>query len=195
MSDSGTPSNSRSNSPISSREEKHTENHAYRTARDTLINEDTSSDQTSLPLPLPPKSPRVSPIFVSKSSTLPLNTKSNDVVPSKKPTNGKTIQNLDQPPELPPKTSRITTTLNKPSDAYLFNSASNETKTKRDPQNDRMPTLGATAMPEIRPVHRSKSKTHRRKMTEDEAVEQLEPIAAKDDPLTRFVFKKKLGSG
>lgn len=65
---------------------------------------------------------------------------------------------------------------------------------------------------EAQPVAR-KSKFSRRKMTEEEAVKELglfflcsldnqsnksyllEPIAATDDPIKRFIIKKKLGSG
>lgn len=123
----------------------------------------------------------------------------------------------EQPPELPPKTTRVLAAVGKGPTAAQINAP----VPKTNPTNKENQTVTTTEVETVSPsnegklVQRHKSKSARRKMTEEEAIKELgsfhrshsrsdsfssvffdlEPVAGKDDPIGRFKIKKKLGSG
>ncbi|CAF3826776.1 unnamed protein product [Rotaria sp. Silwood1] len=189
-----TPSNSRPDTPTYLQNRQgNTNKHIYQDNRDTLINEDINANEylsTSMSSNSSKQTPTVPTPF---ASSLPVRHHSNSDIISKNNINGKEHKKSDQPPELPPKTARVIAAT-----AKLL-SSNNATKSPAINIDNHSPVT-STSQPvsssnELQPVHRLKSKNNRRKMTETEAIKELEPIAGKDDPMSRFIIQKKIGSG
>ena len=172
--------------------------------RETLVNEPNelvmNNEFTSSPMQmkrpvLPPPIPARNHVTIDTTNNLNLD---------------KNRKQNEQPPELPPKISRNPPPLVKPTPipspvtVALVNpniQLNKENHDIRTPETD------------VKLIQRQKSKNSRKKMTEEEAIQELglftisnsiefstfesfsDPIAAKDDPMTRFIIKKKLGSG
>ncbi|CAF0820528.1 unnamed protein product [Adineta steineri] len=189
--ESTTPSNSRPNSPnLPQTRKTGTNNPTYQINRDrdTLINTDRKSDEYTFSSTSPKRIP-TTPV----SFPVPVRPYPNDNIPPVNNINGKLRKPSEQPPALPPKTVRVIAAANKMS-------SSSTTKASPVINKENHPIIPTAPVPvspthELRPIERTKSKNHRRKMTEEEAVKELEPYAAKDDPISRFIIKKKLGSG
>ncbi|CAM4755919.1 unnamed protein product [Rotaria magnacalcarata] len=247
---STTPSNSRSHSPIHlqiSQGTTTTPMYQIHHNRDTLINEDVKSSQSSFT----PLSSNASKYSSTSNSpfiySLPVRHHSNSDNLSANNTNGKDHQQKEQPPAVPPKTVRYNAATNKfsssnvarksppvnkenttdamPSSQYLSSSKESQPLTSpTEPQPLILPKQSpplilpkpsqplilpkqseplilpkqsepVSSSKELQPVQRHKSKSSKRKITEEEAIKELEPIAAKDDPISRFLIKKKIGSG
>jgi hypothetical protein len=95
----------------------------------------------------------------------------NGDIPSINNNNEKVRKPAEKPPELPLKTSRVIAAATKiSSSAYVnVNPAINK---ENHPLAPSAPQL-APPSDELRPVERNKSKNHRRKMTEEEAIKEL----------------------
>ncbi|CAF3014613.1 unnamed protein product [Rotaria sp. Silwood2] len=189
-----TSSDSRPDTPnYSQNRQGNRNNHMCQDNRDTLINEDIKSNEY-LSASISPKSTKQPPIVPPPfASSLPVRHHSNSDSSLKNNINGKDHKQSNQPPELPPKTARVIAAAGK-------SSSSNKTiKSPTTNTNYRPPATptskDVSPSNELQPVHRQKSKSNRRKMTEEEAIKELEPIAGKDDPISRFSIKKKIGSG
>ncbi|CAF0772544.1 unnamed protein product [Didymodactylos carnosus] len=155
--------------------------------RDTLVNEyhsfsplqlntydDSKRGGNNLPPPLPPRD-------LNDGHILTTITKINNKAPR-------------LPPELPPKTSAITNKFKKnttPSPTQPFPIINKEnTEQKMTDNNNNNNNDHDTPL-----VQRHKARHSKKRMTEEEAVKELELVAAKDDPKTRYTIIRKLGSG
>ncbi|CAF4046690.1 unnamed protein product [Rotaria sp. Silwood2] len=183
-----TSSDSRPDTPnYSQNRQGNRNNHMCQDNRDTLINEDIKSNEY-LSASISPKSTKQPPIVPPPfASSLPVRHHSNSDSSLKNNINGKDHKQSNQPPELPPKTARVIAAAGK-------SSSSNKTiKSPTTNTNYRPPATptskDVSPSNELQPVHRQKSKSNRRKMTEEEAIKELEPIAGKDDPISRFIIK------
>lgn len=179
--ESTTPENSRPTTPVANRNKS-----MNSVDRETLVNEPNelvmNNEFTSSPMQmkrpvLPPPIPARNHVTIDTTNNLNLD---------------KNRKQNEQPPELPPKISRNPPPLVKPTPipspvtVALVNpniQLNKENHDIRTPETD------------VKLIQRQKSKNSRKKMTEEEAIQELDPIAAKDDPMTRFIIKKKLGSG
>ncbi|CAF0863171.1 unnamed protein product [Rotaria sordida] len=170
-----------------------TNNYMCQDNRDMLMNQDIKSNEY-LSTPVSSNSTKQTPtVPMPFASSLPVRHHSNSDISSKNNTNGKDHKQNNQPPQLPPKTVRLIGTTGK------LSSPNNVPKSPIINTDNHSPAT-PTSQPvrpsnELQPVHRMKSKNSRRKITEAEAVKELEPIAAKDDPIARFIIQKKIGSG
>ncbi len=99
----------------------------------------------------------------------------NGDIPSINNNNEKVRKPAEKPPELPPelpiKTSRVIAAANKISSSTNVN-ANPVINKENHPLAPSAPQLASPSQ-ELRPVERNKSKNHRRKMTEEEAIKEL----------------------
>ncbi|CAF1125720.1 unnamed protein product [Rotaria sordida] len=199
--ESNTSSNSHPTTPISNQlREVGVNNLVYQINRDTLVNESIDNIQynenlttSSLIKPTPMQSIVPPPI--------PVRNHVNDditVINNNNNNNEKSRKQTDQPPELPPKTTRVIAAASKitsPIHPIISTTKTNPIVNKENHQIVTPQTEPISPTHQEKLVARHKLKNNRRKMSEEEAIKELEPIAAKDDPMTRFIIKKKLGSG
>lgn len=197
---SGTLLNSRPSTPQNGTKTNNESNN-----RDTLMNNERKTSDylsTSSCSSSTKRSPTVS---VITSSSLPTNQNDPVELPSP-PANDKTRKQLElspKPPRAHPPVGQFPPSPTTTRKANMGKDGHSGTVTGADLSQDDRP-----------PVQRLKSKFHRRKLTEEEAVKELgllfskeftqhsrsikfvsEPIAARDDPISRYHFKKKLGAG
>ncbi|CAF1188185.1 unnamed protein product [Adineta ricciae] len=192
-SESSTPSNSRPTTPVASRtREAGVNNLVYSIDRDTLVNE---------PIEQPPVREPQTPSSSNKRlppPPIPVRNPINNNTTAMNSNHEKSPKTPDQPPELPPKTSRAVVAAGKfaaTTHNATLNNKPNPTINKENHQAGTSPVGSTSTNQDVKLVPRQKPKSNRRKMTEEEAINELEPVAGKDDPTTRFLIKKKLGSG
>ncbi|CAF1171676.1 unnamed protein product [Adineta ricciae] len=188
--ESTTPSNSRPTTPtFPQTRQTGVNNLTYQIDRDTLINEEPKINEFIPPISAK-QLPQPSMPMIFSPAVRP---QGKPDVPSTHRFNGNIRKPAERPPALPPKTARVAAAANK-----LVSSANAKATPVIDKENHPVAPLAPTRRSptdEPRAIERNKSKVQRRKMTEEEAIKELEPIAAKDDPIARFIIKKKLGAG
>ncbi|CAF3093603.1 unnamed protein product [Rotaria socialis] len=200
--ESSTSTNSRPTTPVANRlREVGVNNLVYQINRDTLVNEphdilpSSGSPAVSSIAKVVPVHPTIPPPIPSRNhindDTIANNNNNNNNNNS-----GKYRKQAEQAPELPPKTVRLLATTGKvasPIHPMILTTKTNPIVNK---ENHNVATPESESLSnQTKLVTRHKSKNNRRKMTEEEAIKELEPYAAKDDPMSRFIIKKKLGSG
>ncbi|UJR25286.1 hypothetical protein I4U23_006638 [Adineta vaga] len=186
--ESTTPGNSRPTTPVANRSrDAGVNNLVYSIDRDTLVNEPIEQLQNTEALMTPPSTKRLPP------PPIPVRNPINNNTTAMNSNNEKPPKISDQPPELPPKTSRAIAAAGKFSPSTHTTPTNNKTNPIINKENQQAESVSAAQDGKLIPRHKPKSA--RRKMTEEEAINELEPIAGKDDPIARFIIKKKLGSG
>lgn len=161
-----TPGNSRPSTPITNRSKDAAVNKlVYQVDRDTLVNEPNepvinteyaSSPSSTKRPPVPPPIPARNHVTVDPTSNQNVE---------------KARKQAEQPPELPPKIGRSPLTITKPvappnpATAALVNN--NIQLNKENEEGGTAPASG------VKLIQRQKSKTSRKKMTEDEAIQEL----------------------
>ncbi|CAF2365014.1 unnamed protein product [Rotaria sp. Silwood2] len=196
--ESSRSANSRPTTPVANRlREVGINNIVYQINRDTLVNEPLDNNQSSENLTTSSlaKPTSTHPIV---PPPIPVRNYVNDDTPVMNNSNGKSRKQADQPPELPPKTTRVIAAAGKigsPVHPIIPTINKNPVINKENHQVVTAESESVSPTHQEKLVPRHKLKNNRRKMTEEEAIKELEPIAGKDDPMARFIIKKKLGSG
>lgn len=150
-------------------------NLVYQVNRDTLMNEPNGNSQnnenpSTKRIPPPPNVtvvPPPIPVRHHTSENVPVMNNNNNEKP-RKPT--------DQPPELPPKTNRAIAAAGKfasPNSPSTPNAKTNPTINKENQQVATPSSEAVSPSNEGKLIQRHKSKAARRKMTEEEAVQEL----------------------
>lgn len=166
-----TPSNSRSNSPKGLSQKKFTEKNEFSSKnRDTLVNEDFKIAPVKTKSSSGKNGRSVNADSPAQSTFRSYANESNPSATQTDP-NGISKKN-DSPPELPPKTKKTIVTANKP----VFIKASNSNGASKKPSGLTSPAPApAIHIPikEASPVQRAKSRNNRKRITEQEAIEEL----------------------
>ncbi|CAF0787281.1 unnamed protein product [Adineta steineri] len=200
--ESVTPANSRPSTPVENRlQEVGVNNLVYSMTRDTLTNEQSENFQNNENLMTPSSTKRLPPPPIGSVAPppIPVRAHASDNITAMNSNNEKFRKQSEQPPELPPKTTRVIAAGGKFSSPLNPVPSTQKANPIINKENQQVTTTTdsevVSTTQDVKLIQRNKSKASRRKMTEEEAINELKPVAATDDPMTRFIIKKKLGSG
>lgn len=177
--ESSTPGNSRPGTPNVGRlREVGLNNLVYQVNRDTLINEPNENHQTNESVPTlssakRPPPPAIPPVV---PPPIPVRHHVNDNTTVMNNSNENSRKPADQPPELPPKTNRalaVGAKILPVTNPILPPVKTNPTVNKENQNGATAETEDPSPSHEGKLVQRHKSRTARRKMTEEEAIKEL----------------------
>lgn len=164
--ESTTPGNSRPTTPVANRSrEAGVDKLVYSINRDTLVNEPIDQLQNTESLATPPSGKRLPP------PPIPVRNPANTNTTAMNSNNEKSPKIFDQPPELPPKTGRALAVPNKIASTTHTTPANNKTNPTINKENHQAESVSTGQDGKLIPRH--KPKTARRKMTEEEAINEL----------------------